>query len=101
MQGKVEYLNLHVLDLKNLKIAWISSTCHWNFGPENFGPWTNFFTENFDPPDHFFENFGLALKILVPNILVSQTDCFGPPECLVALNLHYPIASTCMTKHCT
>ena len=36
----------------------------------------------------------LVLKILVPNILVSQTDCFGPPKCLVALNLHYPMAST-------
>ena len=27
--------------------------CHWNFGPENFGPWTNFFTENFGPLDQF------------------------------------------------
>ena len=29
-------------------------TCHWNFGPENFGPWTNFFTKNFGPLDQFF-----------------------------------------------
>ena len=39
-----------------------SKVCHWSFGPENFGPWTNFSLKSLVPPD---QKFGLPLKILV------------------------------------
>ena len=32
--------------------------CHWNFSPENFGPWTNFFIVSHTTIFEKFENIG-------------------------------------------
>ena len=39
--------------------------CHWNFGPENFGPGTKIYTEDIGPQSKISENFGPPLKVLV------------------------------------
>ena len=49
-------------------ITFIQGVCHWNFGPGNFGPGTNFFVENFVPPGPVFA------KIMV------RSRNFGPPS---------------------